>query len=155
MGLDMYLTKKTYISRYNDDIEITIKKNGVDMEIDTERIKGVVEEVGYWRKFNALHNWFVKNCQDGTDDCDEYIVEQDKIDELITLLKEIDSAYSKSEKKGIGKAQKLLPTQDGFFFGHTQYDEYYFDSIKNTLSLLEKLKSENNLLSEFYYRASW
>lgn len=26
-------------------------------------------EFAYWRKFNALHAWFVKNCQNGVDQC--------------------------------------------------------------------------------------
>ena len=25
--------------------------------------------VAYWRKANAIHSWFVENCQDGVDEC--------------------------------------------------------------------------------------
>ena len=33
--------------------------------------KRIMEMVGYWRKQNAIHNWFVENVQDGIDDCDQ------------------------------------------------------------------------------------
>ena len=29
----------------------------------------IIEQVGYWRKANQIHNWFVENVQDGEDDC--------------------------------------------------------------------------------------
>ena len=51
MGLDMFLSKIPVSQR----IEDTNYEN--------------CEEVAYWRKFNALHNWFVQNCQDGVDEC--------------------------------------------------------------------------------------
>lgn len=36
----------------------------------------------YWRKANAIHNWFVQNVQSGNDDCGHYDVSKD---DLITL----------------------------------------------------------------------
>ena len=67
MGLDMYLYKKNYI--WSGDWikpearqEVVVKKNGeVDNSIKAERVKYVVEEVGYWRKANQIHQWFVDN----------------------------------------------------------------------------------------------
>lgn len=36
--------------------------------------KNIIEQVGYWRKANAIHKWFVDNIQDGEDDCGYYEV---------------------------------------------------------------------------------
>ena len=52
------------------------------------------------------------------------------------------------------KANKLLPTQSGFFIGNTNYDEYYFEDIENTIKIILKcLKLPNDW--EFEYSSSW
>ena len=33
-------------------------------------VEDISEEVGYWRKANAIHAWFVDHVQDSIDDCD-------------------------------------------------------------------------------------
>jgi hypothetical protein len=54
------------------------------------------------------------------------------------------------------KAQELLPTTDGFFFGSTDYDEYYYKDIKQTIVELEKILAEPNASNcEYEYIASW
>lgn len=52
-------------------------------------------------------------------------------------------------------APKILPTQSGFFFGNTEYSEYYFDSVKNLYEVLlaEKEKGYFEDCSYFYW--SW
>ena len=42
----------------------------------------VFEQVGYWRKANAIHRWFVQNVQDGVDDCGTYIVTREQLEQL-------------------------------------------------------------------------
>lgn len=157
MGLDMYLSKKNYVGakyeflKVKGTIDITIGDK--KLPINFNRVSYIEEEVGYWRKANAIHKWFVENVQDGEDDCKEYYVGIDKLKELLEICKKIDKHPS--------DAPKLLPTQEGFFFGDTSYDEWYFEDIKKTIKMLEgiikeeeKLR-EDNLYSEFYYRASW
>ncbi len=51
-------------------------------------------------------------------------------------------------------AEELLPTQSGFFFGGTDYDEYYMDDIDNTIEIIENLQKEEDL-GDIYYRSSW
>lgn len=152
MGLDMYLYKKTYVKNWDhmspDELhKITVKKGGkVRKDIQPKRIAHIVEEVGYWRKFNALHNWFVQNCQNGEDDCREYYVDPSKLKELLVNLKKI--------KANMKLAPELLPTTDGFFFGSTDYDDWYEKDLDYTIPLLEKLLKEDPD-GDFYYRASW
>lgn len=154
MGLDSYLLKKTYVKNWDhyrpqEVNHITIKKGDVDHPtIKIKRISFVIEEVGYWRKFNALHNWFVKNVQNGVDECQESHVPKHKLEELLDLLKKVKEEHT--------KGPDLLPTAGGFFFGSTDYDDWYFDDVDRTVTLLEDLlKEPEDDCSDYYYQSSW
>lgn len=185
MGLDMYLSKKTYIgNKYRDagkQIKVIVPKNqeGVvfpTKKIKSERVSEIIEEVGYWRKANQIHNWFVKNIQDGVDNCEEYYVSEDKMRELLAICKRVkercpleDGAIANGYRfeGGVkmpivaeGKvmlnseiANSLLPAQSGFFFGSTDYDEYYMNDIDNTIQIIESVLAEGS--GDYYYRSSW
>ena len=48
---------------------ISVKKGGKSRkDIKPKRISHIIEEMIYWRKANAIHNWFVENCQEGVDE---------------------------------------------------------------------------------------
>lgn len=148
----MYLYKKTYVKNWDymsDDQkhEIIVKKGGVERtDIKSERISTIVEQVGYWRKFNALHQWFVDNIQDKKDDCEEYYVNANQLKNLLNDLIIIKDNHS--------LAEDLLHTQEGFFFGDTDYGDWYFQEIHNTIEFLEELLEEDNK-GDFYYQSSW
>ena len=95
MGLDMYLTKKTYVKQWDhqkpeERHEVTVKKGGeIHPFIKTDRVSGVVEEVMYWRKANAIHGWFVDNCQNGIDECQMSIVTRAQLIELKELCEKL------------------------------------------------------------------
>ena len=152
MGLDMYLYKKNYIWQgewVNPEAkqEVIVKTGGeVDKKIKPERVKYVVEEVGYWRKANQIHNWFVQNVQNGTDDCGNYYVSREKLEELLDICRIVSI-----DKE---KAEQLLPTASGFFFGGTEYDEWYYQDIEDTIKILEDILSDENG-DDFEYHSSW
>jgi hypothetical protein len=100
----------------------------------------------YWRKANQIHAWFVKNIQNGIDDCDSYYVSQDKLIELLALCKHALET----------KDPSLLPPQEGFFFGGTDIDEWYWKDLTNTINQLERIFAlpEIDRLS-FSYCSSW
>lgn len=106
-------------------------------------------QVGYWRKANAIHKWFVDNCGDGEDCCQLMGVGKEQLEELLNLVEEVLLDHS--------KASKLLPSQSGFFFGTHYYDEWYFEELKYTKELIERvldfLKDNGGYL--VYYQASW
>jgi len=52
-------------------------------------------------------------------------------------------------------AKELLPTQEGFFFGSTDYDEYYMDDIVRTRDILKKELEAEEDWGSYYYEASW
>ena len=139
MGLDMYLNKKTYVKNWDHQTpeerhEVIVKKGGEILEgIKPERVSYIEEQVGYWRKANQIHNWFVQNVQ-GEDDCKEYYVQIDDLINLLDLCKQV--------KENPSKAETLLPTTTGFFFGDTDYGEFYMNDIDNTIEILEQVLSE-------------
>ncbi len=151
MGLDMYFEKHSYVKNWKHNgpegqYDITVNKGGkTHPDIKPERISNVIEEVGYWRKFNALHQWFVKKVQNGVDNCERHYVSRESLKELVAELKLVLDDKN--------NATKLLPTTSGFFFGGTEYDEYYFDEVKRTLKLFEDLLEEDG--GDFYYQSSW
>lgn len=190
MGLDMYLSKRHYVQNWEHNgpegqHQISVKKNKkVVPYINTNKITYIIEEVCYWRKANAIHDWFVQNCQDGNDDCKEYWVSREQLQELYdacVLVRDnsklvegkvnngykFDSEGNKTPIVEDGKliednsvAETLLPTTSGFFFGSTDYDEYYYEDIEHTIDVLGKelaIDYGNGSFSEpeYYYRASW
>ena len=152
MGLDMYLYKKTYIRQgdfYKPESvnEVIVKTGGeIDKKIDPKKIKYVVEEAGYWRKANQIHRWFVENVQRGTDDCGSYWVSREKLEELLDLCKRV--------KEDNSLADELLPSTSGFFFGGTEYDEWYFNDIDSTIKIIEDCLSDESA-DDFEYSSSW
>jgi hypothetical protein len=192
MGLDMYLSKRHYVQNWKHNgpekqHEITVKIGGnIHPHIKPSKITYIIEEVAYWRKANAIHDWFVQHCQEGRDECQESYVTREQLQELYdtcvlvrdnSKLKDgnvnngatIEKVGDEIVEKPIivkGKviedasvAEDLLPTAAGFFFGGTDYDEYYMQDILNTIEMLKpelEAKYENGFYEpEYYYRASW
>jgi hypothetical protein len=177
MGLDMYLTKtkrvkelqvEDYAKANNAlpweakeyDKEGGLKKlcpeiEGIEQLDEAVHIKGesfkymtIKEEVGYWRKANHIHNWFVEKCQDGIDECQLTEVTQEQLEDLL------ETCYQVVNKKE--NPEKTLPTASGFFFGGTNYDQYYYDDIKNTIRILEETINKTDWDKEIvFYQSSW
>ena len=111
--------------------------------------ESISEQVGYWRKANAIHRWFVENVQDGEDDCDYHRpVTKEDLQKLLDLCRSVLNDRS--------EAGELLPVERGFFFGSYDYDEWYFSDIAQTAQLCERLISEFDFDNyDLYYRSSW
>jgi hypothetical protein len=149
MGLDMYLTAKRYVSDYNDTDKVlsTELMRHFPELTESQTIQEVSVRVGYWRKANAVHNWFVNNVQEGVDNCGSYHVSRESLTELRDICVRVRDWPG-------GLAAEQLPTTSGFFFGNTDYDEWYFRDIENTAKIID----ECLLLPkswEFEYSSSW
>lgn len=175
IGLDMYLTRKTWLLR--DYVEENgkwtwknpegLKLEGVPLLKDIHGVTGILEEAAYWRKANQIHDWFVNNVQNGKDDCRAYEVSVTQLKTLVGLCKQIlNKEDGTGENTRVELAKELLPTQDGFFFGDTNYDEYYFQDLENTIEQLEPIialeleqetqqKDKRLTYVNYEYRASW
>jgi hypothetical protein len=53
------------------------------------------------------------------------------------------------------EAANLLPTQEGFFFGSYEYDEYYFGDLQDTIDQIERILKEYPHEWDFTYQSSW
>lgn len=152
MGLDSYLWKKTSVEHWENgkskryDVQVTSDGNPVE-HIQSQRVHSVVEEVGYWRKANHIHNWFVQNIQKGVDNCGSYYVDNSQLEELLDVCKKVVDNPS--------LAESLLPTSRGFFFGSDEYDEWYMDGVRYTIELLEEILKIQDDGVYFEYESSW
>lgn len=172
MSLNMYLRKKVYPSiNYKDyvDNKITAK---VVLETDYSTLTSFevnpstsfqLGEV-YWGKANMIHDWFVNEVQYGNDDCSTYVVSEDNLKDLLNTCEEIlEEKELNGKDSAILLAEEILPTTDSFFFGNTEYEDYYFNTLEKTITDVKSLinigvpkKIEGVILSTYYeYSSSW
>lgn len=147
MGLDMFFSAKRYIWFNEGELQGEVAKAFPNLP-EGVKPQEVSFEVGYWRKANHIHRWFVDNVQDGKDDCGDYWVSDEKVDELLDICEKVLADHS--------LAEELLPTQSGFFFGGTAYDEFYISDVEKTVEIMKRakeLRKDRNYQLE--YRASW
>lgn len=163
MALDMYLRRKIYIGANYEHNEINgtinLYKKNEPIKIIFNKVTYVIEDCGYWGRANSIHNWMVENVQDGEDNCKEYQVEQEKLEQLLDICQKI--------KGNPTLAPELLPPTQGLFFCYTDYEDYYFENIDLTIQILteilndkiEYIDIEGNkkeyLRGDIYYQSSW
>ena len=156
MGLDMYLSAKRYISKHfnEGDTERAEAIQKLFPELadmagrfgDASPVKEVSIDAGYWRKANAIHDWFVRECQGGVDECQATRISRDDLRSLKELCEQVLKKRS--------SAGELLPTTSGFFFGSTDYSEYYFDDLETTVEIIDRCLALPDSW-EFEYQSSW
>lgn len=154
MGLDMFLYKKYDIGAQYEhrkiDIKLEITENKVPINIDKSKVSSITTEFLYWRKFNALHAYIVDNYANGVDDCRPIYLSINDLEDICEILSTIINDRS--------RAEELLPTSTGFFFGSEEYDDYYYSQVEGTYNNLKKeitLKENNNASIDYVYEASW
>ena len=70
---------------------------------------GIVENVGYWRKANAIHKWFVDNVQDGIDDCDYHNeVTKEILEDLLDTCEKVIANSKLIDGKIVMKNKEIL-----------------------------------------------
>lgn len=186
MGLDMYLKASRYIFAYEfSSDEDKRKYRDIIADFEAEELADkdtptatVSITVAYWRKANAIHRWFVDNVQDGVDDCKNYYVSRENLEELRETCRKVLSSIELAPGKinagkisndggewetiwqdgGVvtapGLAEELLPTTSGFFFGGTDYDEWYVNDLKRTIDQIDRVLVAGSEW-EFEYHSSW
>lgn len=156
---------------------------GLDMYLNAKR-GDINVQVGYWRKVNSVHGWFVRECADGVDDCRPVSVSREKLYKLRDLCKGAIDNKPRRTRKGVSST-RVLKTNDigeaikqewaiqlmerefndpndtdplrptgGFFFGSTEKDEYYYEDLRETIRILDDVLAMSDDW-EFEYCASW
>jgi hypothetical protein len=111
---------------------------------------GIFKEVGYWRKANQIHNWFVKSCQGGVDECQLTEVNEGKLKKLLGICENL--LAEKTEQN----AKKTLAPKQGFFFGSYEINEWYWGDIEETIKILKEVLANTDFKEEIvFYRSSW
>lgn len=110
-------------------------KTILDLPELEEQLKSEVEmyyadEDAYFRKVNFIFAYYQNNGKM----MNEYyaFTDKDDIDDLISRCERVLADHS--------LAETLLPTQSGFFFGSTDYGQYYFDDVKDCLRQMKKYR---------------
>lgn len=163
MGLDMYLSARLYVSDYSgggkavltpltNAVKKVLKKLPYSDESCMKSVS-IALPVMYWRKANAIHNWFVTNVQEGKDECQETYVSVEQLrelEQLVTVLLDARDPALVLEK---------MPPTTGFLFGSTDIDEYFWGDLSSTKAALNALlmQVEHGVLTgwDFYYHSSW
>ena len=128
MGLDMYLERASKEQR-------------------RKKIKDI-EEVMYWRKANQIRDWFVRNTNyDKDDNCKYHRLTEKQLRQLYNDCQTVLADHS--------KAKEIMPTSSGFFFGDTEYNEWYFNDIKRTAEGLYAILNDTNFETEDIYYYEW
>lgn len=154
MGLDMYLEAEFFLSKFGEEDENKQREGlrqqfGVEDTGNLNYVK-VVFEVAYWRKANQIHKWFVDNVQDGVDNCATYYVSHETLKELLAVVEEVLSSGD------FETAMELLPPQEGFFFGGSELNEWYWQDLEETKEMLTKILNNKALeKANFQYQSSW
>jgi len=191
MGLDMYLYASRYVGRWEHSLpeeraqaDAILDAAGLaGYQIENAGVE-VQATVMYWRKANSIHRWFVENCQGSVDDCRRAYVSVDQLVTLrdlcqrvldhIELVPDMVSAaqtYEDGAWKSIMEpgqvilnpevAQELLPATSGFFFGSTEYDQWYYEDLQRTRAGLDRVldlhraDTKAGRFLDFYYHSSW
>ncbi len=159
MGLDMFLSAKISLGGYHNSEEIEkynqiLKILDIPCYEDVTKILNVIVEVAYWRKSNWLHCYFVRNFQDGKDECQECLLSKQDLQKVINDCKKVLCSKGTDLESSI--IEKTLPPTSGFFFGSTEIDEYYWNDIEDTVKILESIINNPTFRNaEFIYQSSW
>lgn len=166
MGLDMYLSAERYLGAWE---HYTPEDRTRALEIaDAVGLADALESqspsvyvkvvVGYWRKANAIHDFFVRECQGGRDECEESDVAPSQLIDLRHRCDQILTLWRSAPYAAKALATELLPTRSGFFFGGTDLDEHYQQDLRDTIEIVDKCLALSDKLNgdlSFYYRSSW
>ena len=182
MGLDMYLegsfSKRAYVQP--TDQQYADMREGKEVTVEkSQALKDALEATGLqnapiehhwnhltyvfpiitWRKANQIHKWFVETCQEGDDNCQRHYVSREHLEELLEIIDTILAVKTPAARKT--KAEELLPTESGFFFGTEEYGDWYFEQLEDTKKVLDKLfayektAEAGHCFDNFYYQSSW
>lgn len=125
MGLDQYFFKKK-----RDSVEALLHEEDDD------------NEVGYFRKCNMLRSWMIMNAgYPAGGNCIDHPVSKETLEKLVVDCDKVLAV--KNEKASTNKARNVcvqtMPTQSGFLFGSTEYDERYFNDVKNIKDTVQSI----------------
>jgi len=126
MGLDMYMNRR------------------LKTDVNGEYAK----EVAYWRKANQVRQWIVDHTEMQKEDNCEIIPMTKEL--LEQLVKDCEEVLANPER-----ASEIMPTSSGFFFGGTEYDEWYFENLRDTIQQVKEILDHTDFDTEVVEYTEW
>lgn len=106
------------------------------------------ELLGYWRKANHVHGWFERNTSDGyIENCELYPVCRG---DLICLMGDCRKVLDDPSC-----AARVMPREDGFFFGGQAFDSDHFETLDETIEIVNRALEKVDEWDELFYHAWW
>ena len=168
MGLDMYFSRRTYVSSFKntrdsegnwgvrDVNNMELKFDDADLShINLQNVRYIEEIFGEFRKFNALHSYVVDNFGGGEDKCQVIYLDIDNLIQIHEMLSLVQESLSIGDKVIAGQT---LPPKEGFFFGSTEIDKWYEEDVKEAVEVFGKIIEEHSIVghnASYSYQASW
>ena len=168
MGLDMYFSRRTYVSSFKstrdadgnwgvrDVNNMELKFDDADLShINLQNVRYIEELFGEFRKFNALHAYVVDNFGGGKDECQIIYLDIDNLIQIHEMLSLVKESLSIGDKV---IASQTLPPSEGFFFGSTEIDEWYEKDVNEAVEVFGKIIEEHSIVghnASYSYQASW
>lgn len=181
MGLDMFLARRYRIYKDFNPLAYQAISSALNNPSFCD-FGGILVDlpVYYWRKANAIHGWFVRNVQNGNDDCGTYVVSNAQLRDLLETCKRALSAAKTTpgpvktcttchpggritEEYRPGEVitnpeevAEILPVTDGSFFGSLDYNSHYLTPLRETINGLTKILEADSLPhTDYVYHSSW
>jgi len=142
MGLDQGIRR---LSRENAallDAQFAKEEGGSDYPFPYEEIEMLWEG----RKENHIHA-FVERVTGELKGWDYRRLEKSNFENLILALQTVIADHS--------MAPTVLPTSSGFFFGSTDYDEWYFSDLERELTAFQGIVDNWDDTKVYYYWCWW
>lgn len=118
------------------------KENSEWYESQPKMDKYDITDIGYFRKVNFLMAFFKYE-----DNCEFKEIAKCELEDLVERCNAVLTTPKKSRQE---KAEDLLPTQSGFFYGSTDYNEWYYKDVEDVRDwaseVLENLKDDEIIL---------
>lgn len=124
---------------------------GLDMWLyEKERNSEEVSEIGYWRKANQIRAFFASYALELIGENIEMLAVNKEM--LLELKRRINCCLTERNEN---ISSELLPTSQGFFFGSSEYDEWYYQDLEATLPIIEEALTAINNNNLVFYGEWW
>lgn len=123
MGLDIYFYR--------------VKKADADNMTNTREVVDLINrglDCAYFRKANFIYAYFDHLIDSDTECC---IVCKDEIESLFDACSLL---LERQNEKDF--AEEVLPTCGGFFFGSTEYDDWYYENVESCYEQMKIILDE-------------
>lgn len=142
---------------------------GLDMYLCRRDEAGDVE-IGYWRKFNALHTYILTLTGSPMDsNCEEIDLDLDHVNTILRDLYAVqellrtDPAYNCDVDDGsvtfsddtIVKVERIMKPHAGFFWGELAIDHIFANQVTNAIAVFESAKIDLERGDTIYYNCWW